>query len=228
MNKISLRTQLVILLCVAFAVLSACATKQQAVSKPVYTSNSSASNSTTPNPQYEQVSGDHSRWVGEKLKAGNYKRLIIDAVVLSPMPEGLSSDQKTRLNELFTAFDQILLAGLSSKTSVVEMPGVGIARIQPMFTSVTSSTQGMKAYEILPIAALLGGIKAATGTRGKEVELWLEVKVVDSQTNELLARIVRKGTADQADRKQATVEDVREMLQQWAKDGAASAAKLFN
>ena len=228
MNKISLATRLSIPLFLAFAMLGACATKQPAVSKPTYSTSSAASSNTTPNPQYEEVSDNHSRWISEKLKSGSYKHVIIDAVALSPMPEGLSSDQKTRLNELFTAFDQILLAELSSKTSVVEMPGVGIARIQPMFTSVTSSTQGMKAYEILPIAALLGGIKAATGTRAKEVELWLEAKVVDSQTNELLARIVRKGTAEQADRKQATVVDVREMLQEWAKDAAASAAKLFN
>ncbi|MBL4890202.1 MAG: DUF3313 domain-containing protein [Candidatus Lindowbacteria bacterium] len=227
MNKISLSTPLSIVLCLTVTILSACATKQQAISKPVYTSGSSTSNTAT-NPQYEEVSGDHSRWIGDELKAGNYKQLIIDPVTMSPLPEDLNADQQARLNDLFATFNQILLTELSSKISVVNTPGIGVARLLPTFTSIASSTQGMKAYEVIPLAALIGGIKAATGTRGKEVELWLEAKVVDSQTNELLARIVRKGTADQANRKQATVEDVREMLQEWAKGSADSAAKLFN
>lgn len=229
MNKVRPIIQLPILFCVSLAIIGGCANKQQNPTVPVYSSSSNASsNSTTPNPQYEQVSDDHTRWIGDKLKNGDYQHLIIDAVVMTPMPENITADQQTRLHELFTAFNQILLAELSSKISVVNTPGVGVARIQPTFTTVSSSMQGMKIYEIVPLAALLGGIKAVTGTRDKEVELWLEALVVDSQTDELLARIVRRGSSDQADREQATVEDVREMLQEWAKDSATSAAKLFN
>lgn len=77
------------------------------------------------------------------------------------------------------------------------------------------------------MAALLGGIKAATGTRGKEVELWLEAEVVDSETKESFARIVRKGSADKVERHETSVKVVRGTLQQWAKDGATSAAMLF-
>jgi uncharacterized protein DUF3313 len=227
-NKPGSEPRLAILLCFILVVLGGCAAEQQTVSKPVYSGGSTATNNTITNPQYEEVSDDHSRWVSEKLKAGNYKHLIIDAVIMNPMSENLTTDQQNRLNDLFGAFNEILLTELSSKVSVVDAPGVGVARLKPTFTNISSSMQGMKVYEVVPVAALLGSIKAATGTRAKEVELWLEATMVDSQTNELLARIVRKGSADQADRKKATAEDVREMLQNWAKESATSAAELFN
>ena len=233
MNTIIFTIRSSILLFLTFSGLSACTANQQAATKTPYSEISSATNSSvtgndTPLPQYEKVSGDHTRWIGDKLKAGNYKHLIIDPVAMSPKPENLTADQQKRLDDLFTAFNEILLAELSSKVSIVNTPGVNVARLQPIFTSVSSSMQGMKVYEVVPLAALLGGIKAATGTRGKEVELWLEAELVDSETKESLARIVRKGTADQAERHEASVEDVRGVLQQWAKDGAASAAKLFD
>ena len=228
MNKTRFTIRLSILLGLTLSILSGCANEQQTAAKPVYPSNAPAASNATNNPQLEKISGDHSRWIGDKLKSGNYKHLIIEAVVINPLPEDLTSDQQKRLDSLLTAFDQILLAKLSTKVSIVNEPGIGIARLQPTFTSVSSSMRGMKAYEVIPLAALIGGIKAATGTRGKEVDLWLESTVVDSQTDELLTRMVRKGSADQADRNQATVEDVRELLQEWAKEGAASAAKLFN
>ncbi len=210
------------------AILSACASQQQTVATPAYSSKATASTVGTTKREVEKVSADHSRWIGDKLKTGNYKHLIIDPVVMAPLPVGLSPEQQTRLDELLTAFNQILLAELSAKVSVVSAPGPDVARLQPTFTHVSSAMQGMKVYEVIPLAALLGGIKAATGTRDKEIELWLEAKVSDSISNELLATMARKGSSDQADRKQATLEDVREMLRDWATNSATSAAELFN
>ena len=224
MNK----TSLSVLICLMMIILSACSASQPTAVNPSLSSSSSASGSAASTPQYEEVSGNHTRWIGDKLVAGNYKHLLIDSVVMDPAPKGLTSGQQALLDELFTTFNKILLNGLSAKVSVVNAPGDGVARLQPTFTNISSTMQGMKAYEVVPLAALLGGIKAATGTRDKEVELWLEAELVDSQTNEILARIIRKGSADQADRKQAEVEDVREMLQQWAKESATAAAELFN
>ena len=153
---------------------------------------------------------------------------MIDAVVMKPMPQNLTADQQARLQDLFTVFDQVLAAEISQKIPVVSTPGANVARLKPTITGPPSAMQGMKAYEVVPIAAILGGIKAATGTRAKKVEVSLEAKLVDSLANEIVAAVKSKGLAEQADRVQASVEDVREILTEWAKHGAKNVAGLFN
>ncbi|MBV1961432.1 MAG: DUF3313 domain-containing protein [Immundisolibacteraceae bacterium] len=207
--------------------LTGCAAQQRG-STVTNTAASSTTKTISDSTLLEQASKDHSRWVSDALKSGKYKHIMIDAVAMKPMPKNLTADQQGQLKELFAVFDKILRAEMSQRISVVSTSGADVARLQPTITSVTSSTQGMKAYEVIPIAAILGGIKAATGTRAKEIEISLLANVIDSQTSEVLATVVRRGTADQADRMQASVEDVREILTEWAKQGAKNVAGLFN
>ncbi|MBV1928064.1 MAG: DUF3313 domain-containing protein [Gammaproteobacteria bacterium] len=178
--------------------ITGCAAEQKRPASTAYKTAQVASSSASNSTQMEQVSKDHTRWVSDALKSGKYKHMMIDPVVMKPMPSNLTTDQQALLNRLFIAFDQILLTEMSQRVSVVTTPGADVARLRPTITGATSSAQGMKAYEVIPIAAIFGGIKAATGTRAKEIEVSLDVKLVDSQSNEIVASMKRKGTADQA------------------------------
>ncbi|MNC65844.1 hypothetical protein D3C75_1161750 [compost metagenome] len=50
----------------------------------------------------------------------------------------------------------------------------------------------MKWYEIIPVAAVVGGVSAATGHRDQDTELYVEAVLLDPATNEPVARVVRK------------------------------------
>jgi hypothetical protein len=50
----------------------------------------------------------------------------------------------------------------------------------------------MKWYEVVPIAAVVGGVSAATGHRDQDTELFIEAELVDARTNQTVARVVRK------------------------------------
>ena len=52
--------------------------------------------------------------------------------------------------------------------------------------------EGMKPYEILPIAAIFGGAKALMGIRDKDVKVFMEVRMVDSVTGERQGSVVRR------------------------------------
>ena len=83
-------------------------------------------------------------------------------------------------------------------------PGPEVLRMQAAITGVEITTEGMKAYEVVPVAAIFGGLKALTGTRDREVLVFLEVKLSDSETGEMVGAALRRiegekleGTKDQ-------------------------------
>ena len=59
-------------------------------------------------------------------------------------------------------------------------------------TGVNASNEGMKWYEIIPVAAVVGGVGAVTGHRDQDTELYVEAVLLDPTTNEPVARVVRK------------------------------------
>jgi hypothetical protein len=80
--------------------------------------------------------------------------------------------------------------------------------------------EGMKPYEIIPIAAIFAGATAATGARDSNSVVYLEARLIDTQTNHIVAKSVRKGlgTTLENNKAQMTVDDVKPVLDMWAKD----------
>ena len=85
----------------------------------------------------------------------------------------------------------------------------------------------MTGWEVIPIAAIVGGVQAATGTRSRIVQVVFEAEALDSTTNESLAAMVRKGTAEQDDRKKLTQEDFMIIVKEFGATSGENLAKVL-
>ncbi|MCY1558420.1 hypothetical protein D9M68_953520 [compost metagenome] len=64
--------------------------------------------------------------------------------------------------------------------------------LRAAITGVTASNEGMKWYEVVPVAAVIGVTQAATGHRDQNTELYIEADLVDLGTGVPVAKAVRK------------------------------------
>ena len=83
--------------------------------------------------------------------------------------------------------------------------------------------------ELLPIGAVVGLGEAAVGARDQIVQLVVEGKATDSTTGKLVASAVYKGVGKDLDndKTQLTLDDVKPVLDGWAKNMAAQSKHMI-
>jgi hypothetical protein len=164
------------------------------------------------------------RWIGPKLNFTNYQKILIDNVVLYPEPEPGPQVSAETLDQIRSYLTEKLNAKVGAVLKVTTEPGPGVLRMQTAVTGVEIKTEGMKAYEVVPVAAIFGGIKALTGKRDRDVRVYVEVKFSDSQSGEVIGAAVRKVEGEQLKGKkdQLELEDMQKSL-----DGATDDAQGF-
>ena len=133
-----------------------------------------------------------SRWLGPKLSFANYKKVIIDPVTFYPAPQASDRVSEETLDAIVTYLTQILDDKVGSVLNLTTEPGPQVLRLQLALTGVEIKTEGMKAYEVVPVAAIFGGLKAMTGNRAQDVTVFLEAKATDSVTGELIGAAMRR------------------------------------
>ena len=75
-------------------------------------------------------------------------------------------------------------------------------------TGVSTSTEPLKPYEIIPIALVTAAAMTAAGERDKNSELFLEAEFIDASTGKPVLQVVRKGFGkDLEDNKQQVTLD---------------------
>ncbi|MFI8748187.1 DUF3313 domain-containing protein [Pseudomonas sp. NPDC077186] len=134
------------------------------------------------------------RWVAPGFNVADYDKLIYQSVRFHPTPQ--TTDRigqqtyaellKYSNNRLTQAFaERFQLVGFSSGPSTLEFRGA--------ITGVSSSTEGLKPYEVIPVALVIAGAMAASGERDQNSELFLEGEFIDTSTGKPVMRVVRKG-----------------------------------
>ncbi|MFT5719590.1 MAG: hypothetical protein ACI9T7_003805, partial [Oleiphilaceae bacterium] len=143
-----------------------------------------------------------------------------DKTILYPKPQPTAQVSDTLLRQFTWTVDKALASSVSGSYKIVTKPGEGVLRIKPAITGVVHSMEGIQPLEILPTAMVIGLGKAALGTRDRDVSVFLEVAVMDSQTDELLATVVRndEGTQLENDEEQLTIVHLEEMIARWKAD----------
>jgi hypothetical protein len=128
------------------------------------------------------------------------------------------------LDQIRSYLTEKLNAKVGAVLNVTTEPGPGVLRMQTAVTGVEIKTEGMKAYEVVPVAAIFGGIKALTGKRDRDVRVYVEAKFSDSQSGEVIGAALRKVEGEQLKGKkdQLELEDMQKSL-----DGATDDAQGF-
>jgi len=164
------------------------------------------------------------RWVGPKLNFANYKKILIEPVVLFPKPEPSEQVSQETLDQVT---DYVTLKLVDKIGAVLQLsfdPGPDVIRMQPAITGVEIKTEGMQARELVPVAAIFGGLKAITGTRDQDVLVYFEAKFLDSVTGELIGAAVRRVKGEQLEgtRDKLELKDLEASLDQASSDGQAA------
>ena len=203
---------------------------------------SGCSNNTVDPSQYSGFLQDYSRlsasqspsgatvmkWVDPKLDVSRYSRVYIEPSQFYPKPGSTEKISQQTLNGIAAYYDQALKRELGKSLPLATAPGPGVLVVRPAITGVSSKTQGLKPYELIPVALMAAAVSTASGSRDQQVDIATEANFLDGSDQRVIAQVVRKGTGQplENDTQKLTVQDVRAVLDGWASDLHQSYLKL--
>ncbi|WP_449432921.1 DUF3313 domain-containing protein [Pseudomonas putida] len=160
------------------------------------------------------------RWVDPNLKVSQYSQVFIEPSQFYPKPQPTPVISAQTLQEITRYFNEAMRRELGSVLTLASAPGPGTIVVRPAITAVSTSNEGLKPYEVIPIALIAAGVNTATGGRDQEVDIGVEAAFLDGGNQKVLAQVVRKGTGKELENKEQklTLNDVKPVLDGWAKD----------
>lgn len=134
------------------------------------------------------------RWVDPSFDVANYDKLVFQPLRFYPTPQTTDRIGQQTYDELLKYANLRVSEALSSRFQLVGFSaGPRTLEFRGAITGVSANTEGLKPYEVIPIALVLAGTMAATGERDQNTELYLEGELIDTSTGKAVLRVVRKG-----------------------------------
>ncbi|MEN0108797.1 MAG: DUF3313 domain-containing protein [Pseudomonas sp.] len=211
-------------LCVASFVLSGCASK---VVEPTEYSGFLADYSNL--QEAKSPSGATvMRWIEPSANASNYTSVYIEPSKLFPTPQATEKIPQSTLDGITSYYDQALKREFSKVLPLAKSPGAGTLIVKPAITAVGAKTQGLHAYEVIPIALIAAGASTAAGIRDQDTTIATEAAFIDASDNHLVAQVVRKGAGQTLENSAQVMKasDAKAVLDGWASDMAKSFVSL--
>ena len=168
------------------------------------------------------------RWIDPNIKFSEYSHVYIEPSQFYPQPQATSVISSQTLQSITHYFDDALKRELGKDMPLATAPGPNTIVVRPAITAVSTRTQGLKPYEIIPIALVAAAVNTAAGGRDQSVEIATEAAFLDGSSKKVLAQVVRKGSGKslENDKTQLTLDDVRPVLDGWAADIRLSYERL--
>lgn len=168
------------------------------------------------------------RWVDPDLKVGRYTSVYIEPSQFYPKPQATERIPQSTLQGITHYYDAALKREISKSMPLATGPGPGTIVVRPAITAVSSKTEGLKPYEVIPIALVAAAVTTASGARDQETEIATEAAFLDGGNNKVLAQVVRKGSGKplENDKQVLVPNDVKAVLDTWASDLNLSFQKL--
>ncbi|UVM53097.1 MULTISPECIES: DUF3313 domain-containing protein [unclassified Pseudomonas] len=137
------------------------------------------------------------RWVSPSWNPNAYNTVAFNKLELYPAPKPNERVNRQTLDELQNYMTSKAKGVLGQKYRVVSSAksapaGSKTLIMRAAITGVNAENEGMKWYEVVPIAAVVGGVSAASGHRDQETTLFIEAEFVDASSNQTVAKVVRK------------------------------------
>lgn len=137
------------------------------------------------------------RWVAPGFSPDAYDTVMIKGLELYPEPKPNERVSQQTLQELQAFASSRAKSVLAQKYQVVSSleavpAGSRTLIMRAAITGVSASNEGMRWYEVVPVAAVLGATQAATGHRSQDTELFIEADFIDAATGLPVVKVVRK------------------------------------
>lgn len=160
------------------------------------------------------------RWIDPDLKIDRYTSVYIEPSQLYPKPQPTQRIPQGTLQGITQYYDQALKRELGKSLPLATGPGPGVIVVRPAITAVSSKTEGLKAYEVIPVALVAAAVSTASGIRDQETDIATEAQFLDVGSNKVVAQVVRKGSGKplENDTQVMKADDVKTVLDGWASD----------
>ena len=167
--------------------------------------------------------GTALRWVSPDLKKGQYTAIIIDPVGFYPKPPLLAKVSKGRMLEAAQYLRQQAQQAIGQHLKIVDKPGPGVLRWDAAVTGVKAGPEQRADTTHLAPAMIFTDISPAALPQQYGYVVFLESRLVDSQSKKLIAKSVRAGVGNRvADpSKKILIEDIKPVLDGWVQDAGA-------
>ena len=141
--------------------------------------------------------GTAMRWVSPSWNPDAYYTIAFERLELYPAPKPNERVNQQTLDDIRDYMNSKVKATLGQKYRMVSRSsaapkGSKTLILRAAITGVSASNEGMKWYEVVPVAAVVGATQAATGHRDQDTELYIEAELVDAKDNQTVVRVVRK------------------------------------
>ena len=162
------------------------------------------------------------RWVDPSFKSSNYDKLIFNPLTYYPVPKPTTQLGAQTLDKILAYANQQLKASAEKRIQLVSKPGPRTLIFHGAITGVDSSKQGLQFYEVIPVAMIVAGTEAATGHCTMETNLYFEGELIDSSTNKVVMKVVRKGEGKTVSNESApiTVDSLKSVIDDMATDAS--------
>ncbi|MFJ4248147.1 DUF3313 domain-containing protein [Pseudomonas sp. NPDC089741] len=136
------------------------------------------------------------RWVIPSWNPNAYTTVVFNKLELYPAPQPNERVNRKTLDELQNYMTNQAKGVLGQKYRVVTNPasaaGSKTLILRAAITGVNAENEGMKWYEVIPVAAVVGGVQAISGHRDQDTELFIEAEFIDASNQQTVAKVVRK------------------------------------
>ena len=160
------------------------------------------------------------RWVSPDFKPENYRSVLVERPVFYPVPTPSAQVSQQTLDEIALYLQQAMRLELAGRLKVVEYADRDTLVLRSAITAVNLSPEGLKVYEVVPIALVAAAASTAAGTRDLDSSIYIELEAIDGRNSQPMARVVRKGHGLplENDSIQLSLKDIKPALDVWAKD----------
>lgn len=179
---------------------------------------------------HEQENGAGTKvmaWVDPNLNLTRYNSVYIEPTQYFPKPNPTDKLSQQTLDQISGYYTQALKRELGQVLRVVDQPASDTLVVRAAITGVSSHTQSLHAYEVIPIALIAAGVSTAAGIRDQDTEIATEAAFLDGGTSKVVAEVVRKGTGQPLENSSQAIsaKDLKGVLDGWAKDMRLSYSK---
>lgn len=160
------------------------------------------------------------RWVSPDFDLQRYRSVLVEKPVFYPAPTPSEQVSQKTLDEIANYLQQAMQLELAGRLRIVEQSDQDTLVLRTAISAVNLSPEGLKVYEVIPIALVAAAASTAAGTRDLNTDIYVELEAIDGRNSQPMARVVRKGHGLQLenDSTQLSLKDIKPALDAWAKD----------
>ncbi len=151
------------------------------------------------------------RWMAPGFNLDSYNHLVVQSIGFYPAPSPSEQINAPALEQL-RAYTAQQVTSAFSKRFVVHGPadlaalqGERVLILRSAITGVDTKAEGLKPYEIIPIALVTAAATTASGARDRTTELFIEAELLDASTGKPVMQVVRKGYGKELENREEQV-----------------------